>query len=108
MLPPASTSSDMPRLDDTRSPWSPVTVARYSLIAGDGIAFMAARRARSIEAIVTDPPYGLREYQPAEQKKLRGGRGGVWRIPPALGGHTRSPLPRFTVLTDADRARLGE
>ncbi len=69
---------------------------------------MAARRARSIEAIVTDPPYGLREYQPAEQKKLRGGRGGVWRIPPALGGHTRSPLPRFTVLTDADRARLGE
>jgi len=69
---------------------------------------MAARRARSIEAIVTDPPYGLREYEPAEQAKLRRGRGGVWRIPPALDGHARSPLPRFTVLTQADLTRLGE
>jgi DNA modification methylase len=81
-------------------------VARYELSCGDGIAFMAARRARSIEAIVTDPPYGLREYEPAEQMKLRRGKGGVWRIPPALDGHVRSPLPRFTVLTALDRARL--
>ena len=83
-------------------------MARYELFRGDGIAFMAARRARSIEAIVTDPPYGLREYEPAEQKKLRRGRGGVWRIPPALGGHVRSPLPRFTVLDARDHARLSE
>ena len=82
-------------------------MARYSLFAGDGIAFMAERRAGSIEAIVTDPPYGLREYEPEEQKKLRAGRGGVWRIPPALDGQVRSPLPRFTVLTDADLERLG-
>jgi site-specific DNA-methyltransferase (adenine-specific) len=81
-------------------------VARYELRLGDGVAFMAARRAASIEAIVTDPPYGVREYEPAEQAKLRLGRGGVWRIPPALDGHVRRPLPRFTVLTDADRARL--
>jgi site-specific DNA-methyltransferase (adenine-specific) len=81
-------------------------VARYELRLGDGVAFMAARRAGSIEAIVTDPPYGVREYEPAEQAKLRRGRGGVWRIPPALDGHVRRPLPRFTVLTDADRARL--
>jgi hypothetical protein len=70
------------------------------------MAFMAARRAGSIAAIVTDPPYGLREYQPLEQAKLRRGRGGVWRIPPTLDGQVRSPLPRFTVLTEADRARL--
>jgi len=81
-------------------------VARYELRLGDGVAFMAARRAGSIEAIVTDPPYGVREYEPAEQAKLRRGRGGVWRIPPALDGHVRRPLPRFTVLTDADRGRL--
>ena len=86
----------------------PSPVARYSLIAGDGIAFMTSRRARSIQAIVTDPPYGLREYEPEEQRKLRKGQGGVWRIPPALGGHTRSPLPRFTVLTEPDLERLGE
>lgn len=81
-------------------------MARYVVARGDGIAFMAARRARSIEAIVTDPPYGLREYAPVEQAKLRRGKGGVWRIPPALDGHTRSPLPRFTVLTEADRDEL--
>jgi site-specific DNA-methyltransferase (adenine-specific) len=81
-------------------------VVRYELRCGDGIAFMAAERAGSIEAIVTDPPYGLREYEPHEQDKLRRGRGGVWRIPPALDGHVRRPLPRFTVLTEADRARL--
>jgi site-specific DNA-methyltransferase (adenine-specific) len=81
-------------------------VVRYELRQGDGIAFMAERRGGSIEAIVTDPPYGVREYEPAEQAKLRRGRGGVWRIPPALDGNVRRPLPRFTVLTDADRARL--
>ena len=67
---------------------------------------MARRKPSSIEAIVTDPPYGLREYQPTEQKKLRAGRGGVWRIPPALGGQKRSPLPRFTVRTESDHERL--
>jgi site-specific DNA-methyltransferase (adenine-specific) len=81
-------------------------VARYELRLGDGIAFMADARPSSIEAIVTDPPYGLREYEPEEQAKLRRGRGGVWRIPPALDGNVRRPLPRFTVLTNADRARL--
>src|SRR5262249_34955972 len=42
---------------------------------------------------------GLVEYTPKEQAKLRTGRGGVWRIPPAFDGHPRAPLPRFTTLT---------
>jgi site-specific DNA-methyltransferase (adenine-specific) len=67
---------------------------------------MAAREPRSVEAIVTDPPYGLREYDAEEQKKLRRGRGGVWRIPPVLDGQPRSPLPRFTVLGPAGHERL--
>lgn len=67
---------------------------------------MNARKPRSIHAIVTDPPYGFREYTKGEQKKLRTGRGGVWRIPPKLDGHERNPLPRFTVLTDEDLAQL--
>jgi len=67
---------------------------------------MNARKPCSIHAIVTDPPYGFREYTKGEQKKLRKGRGGVWRIPPTLDGHTRSPLPRFTVLTPRDLAAL--
>jgi len=67
---------------------------------------MARRAANSIHAIVTDPPYGLKEYTHAEKEKLRAGRGGVWRIPPSFDGCERSPLPRFTVLTENDRARL--
>src|SRR5262252_11161239 len=58
---------------------------------------------RSAHAIITDPPYGLVEYSHTEQTKLRGGRGGVWRIPPSFDGHRRAPLPRFTVLDDGDR-----
>ena len=57
-------------------------------------------------AVVTDPPYGLREYSKPELRKLKAGRGGVWRIPPAFDGCQRRPLPRFTVLTDRDRAAL--
>lgn len=56
--------------------------------------------------MVTDPPYGLVEYTAKETAKLRAGKGGVWRIPPSFDGHQRSPLPRFTVLTDTDRQAL--
>jgi site-specific DNA-methyltransferase (adenine-specific) len=77
------------------------------LILGDSLAWLGARAANSIHAIVTDPPYGLKEYTGVEQSKLRAGRGGVWRIPPLLDGCRRSPLPRFTVLNAEDRAELG-
>jgi DNA modification methylase len=78
----------------------------YELHHGDCFTWLDARAASSIHAIVTDPPYGLKEFSDEEKQKLRRGRGGVWRIPPALDGHARSPLPRFTVLGDQDHARL--
>ncbi len=62
----------------------------------------------SIHAVVTDPPYGLIEYAPRDHRKLRAGRGGVWRIPPAFDGVKRRPLPRFTVLSPAQCAELSE
>jgi DNA modification methylase len=80
--------------------------AGFELHLGDCLAWMSARAPSSIEAIVTDPPYGLREYSEPEKQKLRSGRGGVWRIPPALDGSKRSPLPRFTVLTSAEQTEL--
>ena len=55
---------------------------------------------------MTDPPYGLVEYSTEELRKRRRGGGGVWRIPPSFDGANRSPLPRFTVLSDADRDNL--
>jgi len=78
----------------------------YELVRADALSWLAAREPESLHAVVTDPPYGLLEYQPRELEKMRAGRGGVWRIPPAFDGHRRSPLPRFTVLTSADREAL--
>lgn len=80
--------------------------AAFTLVRADCLAWMEARAACSVHAIVTDPPYGLKEYTDGETAKLRRGRGGVWRIPPALGGHARSPLPRFTVLSEGERDAL--
>jgi site-specific DNA-methyltransferase (adenine-specific) len=70
------------------------------------MSWLGGQAENSVHAVVTDPPYGLHEYTAKEQSKLRAGKGGVWRIPPSFDGHQRSPLPRFTVLTDDDRAAL--
>jgi len=62
---------------------------------------------QSLHAVCTDPPYGLLEFTEKEVTKLRAGRGGVWRLPPTIGGSKRDPLPRFTVLNDAQKKNLG-
>lgn len=60
----------------------------------------------SIHAIVTDPPYGVKEYDFDQLEKRSNGNGGIWRIPPSFDGHTRSPLPRFTALNPKERETL--
>lgn len=75
----------------------------YTLVHADAFAWMNAQPECSVHAIVTDPPYGLKEYTEHETKKLRNGnKGGIWRIPPP----GRAPLPRFTVLSPSDFADL--
>lgn len=71
----------------------------YEIIEGDCFEWLKSRKENSIHAVVTDPPFGLIEFTAKELKKLRAGRGGIWRIPPNIGGSIRKPLPRFTVLT---------
>src|SRR5712691_5336113 len=78
----------------------------YSIHLSDAFTWLEAREENSIHAIVTDPPYGLKEYTDIEKTKLRNGRGGVWRIPPSFDGCRRSPLPRFTILDDTDITAL--
>lgn len=72
------------------------------LVGADCLSWLEKQPANSLHAVVTDPPYGLVEYTATEQRKLRAGRGGVWRIPPSFDGSQRSPLPRFTVLKQTD------
>ena len=77
----------------------PVHFGDATLHHADCFDWIEQQPNNSIHAVVTDPPYGLHEYTPEQQMKLRDGKGGVWRIPPSYDGHKRSPLPRFTTLT---------
>jgi len=79
---------------------------KYAILMADSFEWMNSRKVESIHAIVTDPPYGLKEYTEGEKSKLRAGRGGVWRIPPSFDGCKRSPLPRFTVLSEQEVSAL--
>jgi DNA modification methylase len=74
----------------------------YSIFQADCLKWMDRQLETRVHAIVTDPPYGLKEYTPDEKRKLRSRRGGVWRIPPSYDGCRRNPVPRFTVLTESD------
>lgn len=76
------------------------------MYAGDCFDWMQRRGEHSVHAVLTDPPYGFIEYQTAHLEKRRTGHGGVWRIPPKLDGYTRAPLPRFTVQTPEELARM--
>ena len=77
----------------------------YDLINVDCFSWMVERDENSITAIVTDPPYGVKEYSEKEIKKQRTGKGGIWRIPPAFDGHSRKALPRFSVINDNPKER---
>ena len=60
----------------------------------------------SIHAIVTDPPYGVKEYDFDQIEKRANGNGGIWRIPPSFDGNVRAPLPRFTALNAKERKQV--
>jgi site-specific DNA-methyltransferase (adenine-specific) len=80
----------------------------YEIIHADCIEWLASCPPNSFHACITDPPYGLIEYQSEHLTKRRNGRGGVWRIPPSFDGSNRQPLPRFTILTEEERRKLSE
>jgi len=88
--------------------WPCFSFGKAKLYHADCFAWLQRQSTNSIHAVVTDPPYGLFEYTPEQQAKLRLGRGGVWRIPPSFDGAVRSPLPRFTVLSTQDLRTLDQ
>jgi len=63
------------------------------LILADCFAWLSRIPENTLHAIVTDPPYGVKEYDHDQIEKRSNGIGGIWRIPPSFDGHTRSPLP---------------
>lgn len=81
----------------------------HSLVVhADCFEWMGGAPEASIHAIVTDPPYGVKEYDHDQLQKRADGNGGIWRIPPSFDGNVRSPLPRFTALNEQERRRVQE
>ena len=80
--------------------------AKGRIIHADCFEWLSRLPENSFHAVVTDPPYGVREYDDHELIKRANGKGGIWRIPPTFDGSTRAPLPRFTALDAKDRKRI--
>lgn len=91
-----------PPEDEEASEPQEFSYGKAHMVKGDCFKWLEDQSSNSIEAVVTDPPYGLVEYSPKQQAKLMAGIGGVWRIPPSFDGYKRSPLPRFTTLQASD------
>jgi site-specific DNA-methyltransferase (adenine-specific) len=81
-------------------------IGRSFIIHADCLEWLSRVSENSVHAVVTDPPYGLKEYDFEQLEKRARGNGGIWRIPPSFDGHTRSPLPRFTALDAQERERV--
>lgn len=81
-------------------------ISQSQIVLADCIEWLKRIPENSIHAIVTDPPYGVKEYEAEQIEKRSNGQGGIWRIPPSFDGNTRSPLPRFTALDQKEREIL--
>jgi len=81
-------------------------VAQSLIVHADCLEWLGRLPENSIHGIVTDPPYGVKEYEFDQLEKRANGNGGIWRIPPSFDGSTRQPLPRFTALNHKERGKL--
>jgi site-specific DNA-methyltransferase (adenine-specific) len=83
-------------------------VGKSLIVHADCFEWMGSAPENSIHGIVTDPPYGVKEYEFDQLEKRANGNGGIWRIPPSFDGSVRQPLPRFTALNAKERKQLTE
>lgn len=96
-------ASDFSRLDNLKLNYQIHEIGQSILIHADCFEWLGRIPEASLHAIVTDPPYGVKEYDFDQLEKRSRGQGGVWRIPPSFDGNLRSPLPRFTALNRKER-----
>ena len=81
-------------------------IGQSVVILADCFEWLKRLPENSLHAIVTDPPYGVKEYEEDQLEKRANGKGGIWRIPPRFDNNLRAPLPRFTALNDKERKSL--
>lgn len=98
----------------TKSPFDKTLVFGYThdrignslIVQADCFEWLSQVPENTIHAIVTDPPYGVKEYEVEQVEKRANGKGGIWRIPPSFDGSERAPLPRFTALNGRERQQV--
>jgi len=95
-----------PSLSSLSFDYSSTSIGNCLAIHADCFEWLTKLPENTFHAVVTDPPYGVKEYEDDQLNKKRLGTGGVWRIPPSFDGHQRSPLPRFTALNAKDIVHL--
>lgn len=95
-----------PLLNEMAFDYRTAIIGNSRILHADCFEWLSRIPANTIHAIVTDPPYGVKEYEFDQIEKRENGNGGIWRIPPSFDGHNRSPLPRFTALDKKERASL--
>lgn len=81
-------------------------MSRFDLHHANCFEWLKDQPPNSFHGVCTDPPFGIVEFLPHEMAKLRKGKGGVWRLPPTIGGSQRDPLPRFTTLSPQEREHV--
>jgi len=64
-------------------------IGQSLIIHADCFEWLSLLPENCIHAVVTDPPYGVKEYDFDQIEKRANGNGGIWRIPPSFDGHTR-------------------
>jgi site-specific DNA-methyltransferase (adenine-specific) len=68
-------------------------IGRSLIVNADCFEWMRNIPDASVHGIVTDPPYGVKEFDDDQLSKRAAGKGGIWRLPPAFDGSIRAPLP---------------
>ncbi len=59
-------------------------IGKSFLIHADCLEWLGRIPESCIHGIVTDPPYGVKEYEFDQLEKRANGNGGIWRIPRLL------------------------
>lgn len=83
-----------------------LSIGKSLIVHADCFDWLRSIPDGSIDAVVTDPPYGVKEYEIKEIERMAAGGAGIWRIPPSFDGNVRAPLPRFTALDAKERETL--
>lgn len=76
------------------------------LVHADAFEWLSRLPSDTIDGMVFDPPYGVKEYELDQIEMMLSGGPGIWRIPPSFDGSQRAPLPRFTALDEKERSTL--